>query len=257
MQSQNFIQKFELPLFFLLCYLLSWWSAPFANGGIIPHGPALAAVIMIALTAGKQGLREYWARLMNFRAGWWYLVGPAIIVSYLLTAFIVSLLLGATPVSPFPFPSLGTIIILLLMGGLWEEPGWTGYALPKLKERFAPHAYGTLAATLVMGFFRSLWHLPLVLYGGIEWYDAAIFSFAFQIIIAWLYYRSNRSVPAVMVFHYTSNLLTGSIMLQAFNGTEKTMYYVLFVVFACLTALSIAWQTKMQLGFPSLSKLQK
>jgi hypothetical protein len=249
MQSQSFFQKYEFPTFLLLTYALSWWSAPFANGGIIPHGPALAAVIVIALTSGRQGLRAFWSRLTQFRAGWWYLVGPAIIAAYLLAALAVNLLLGATAANPFPIPSTATLIILLLMGGLWEEPGWTGYALSKLQERFAPHAYGTLAATLVMGVFRSIWHLPLVLYGGIAWYDAVFFSFAFQLMITWLYNRSNGSVPAVMVFHYASNVLAGSVMLSAFSGAEKAVYYALFVVFACLIALVIAWQTKMRLGF--------
>lgn len=40
-------------------------------------------------------------------------------------------------ISPFPFPSAATMIILLLMGGIWEEPGWTGYAFPRMRERFA------------------------------------------------------------------------------------------------------------------------
>jgi hypothetical protein len=256
MQSQSFFQKYELPLFLVLTYALSWWSAPFANGGIIPHGPALAAVITIALTAGKPGLREFWSRLTQFRAGWWCLVGPTIVVAYLLAAFIVNLLLGATVTSPFPIPSAETMIVLFLMGGLWEEPGWTGYGLPKLQARFAPRAYGTLAATFVMGLFRSIWHLPLVLYGSIEWYDAAIFSFAFQIIITWLYNKSNGSVPAVMVFHYASNVLAGSVMLQAFRGAEQEMYYGLFVAFACVAALLIVWQTKMQLGFTSMTRVK-
>lgn len=257
MQFQSFFQKYELPLFFLLSYLLSWWSAPFANGGIIPHGPAFAAVIVISLTAGRQGFREYWKRLTNFRAGWWYLIGPAVIVAYLLSALIVNLLLGAMPASPFPFPSIGTLVLLLLMGGLWEEPGWTGYALPKLQARFAAHSYGTLAAALVMGIFRSFWHLPLVVYGGIAWYDAAFFSLAFQLIITWLYNKSNGSVPAVMVFHYASNVLAGSVMLLVFSGAEKAMYYILFVVFACLLALFIAWQTKLQLGFSTMTNLKQ
>lgn len=246
-KPQTVFQKYELPLFFLLAYLLSWWSAPFAAGGIIPHGPALAAVIVIALTSGRQGLRGFWSRLTNFRAGWWYLVGVAVAAAYLLAAFAVNLMLGAKTVSPFPFPTIGTVIVLLLMGGLWEEPGWTGYVLPKLQERFAPLSYGTLAATLSAGFFRSIWHLPLVFSGAIAWYDAVFFIFAFQVIIAWLYFKSNRSVPAVMVFHYASNLLTGSMMLQAFTGAEKTAYYILFVVFACLAALIIAWTTKFKI----------
>lgn len=255
MQSQSFFQKFEFPLFLVLTYALSWWSVPFANGGIIPHGPMLAAVLVIVLTSGRQGLREYWSRLTKFNAGLWYLAGPAVIVAYLLAAFVVNLLLGATAVSPFPFPSAGTMIVLLLMGGLWEEPGWTGYALPKLQERFAPHAYGTLAATLVLGLFRSVWHLPLVVFGGVAWYDAVFFSFAFQLMITWLYNRSQGSVPVVMVFHYASNVLAGSIMLLVFSGAEQAMYYLLFVGFACLAAFYIAWQTKMRLGFPGLDQL--
>jgi uncharacterized protein len=250
MKDQTSLQKYELPLFLLLAFLLSWWSVPFANGGLIPHGPAFAAIIVIALTTGRQGLREFWSRLTQFRAGWWYLVGPAIIVAYLLAAFVVNLLLGATVTSPFPIPSVGTMIVLLLMGGLWEEPGWTGYALPKLQERFAAHSTGTLTATFVMGFFRSLWHLPLVIFGAISWYDAVFFSFAFQIMITWLYNKSNGSVPAVMVFHFTSNLFTGSMMLSAFTGPEKAMYYILFVVLACLVALGILGLTRMRLGFP-------
>lgn len=257
MQPQSFLQKYEFPLFLVLTYSLSWWSAPFAGGGIIPHGPAFAAVILIALTSGRQGLREFWSRLTKLNAGFWYLAGPAVVVAYLLAAFVVNLLLGATAVSPFPIPSAWTMVVLLLMGGLWEEPGWTGYALPKLQEHFAPHTYGTLAATLVLGFFRSLWHLPLVLFGSIAWYDAVFFSFAFQLMITWLYNKSNGSVPAVMVFHYASNVLAGSVMLLVFNGTEKAMYYFLFVLFACLAAIYIAWHTRMRLGFPGLNQVQK
>jgi hypothetical protein len=45
MQSpNNILARYQLPLFFLLSYLLSWWSAPLVDGQIIPHGPALALV---------------------------------------------------------------------------------------------------------------------------------------------------------------------------------------------------------------------
>lgn len=246
MKTQSALQGYDLPVFLLLACLLSWWSAPFANGGIIPHGPALAAVIVIALSAGRQGLREFCRRCANLRVGWWYLAGPAIVATCLTAAFAVNLLLGATVVRPFPIPSRGTVLTLLLMGGLWEEPGWTGYALPRLQESFSHHPNGTLAATLTMGLFRSIWHLPLVLSGSIAWYDALFFIFAFQIIVSWLYNKTNGSVPAAMVFHYTSNLLTGSVMLLAFAGLEKTAYYIFFVAFACLAALVILWQTHLR-----------
>lgn len=51
-----------------------------------------------------------------------------------------------------------------------------------------------------------------------------------------------------MVIHYGSNLLTGSMMLQAFTGGERETHYILFVAFACLAALIVLWQTELKLG---------
>ena len=246
--KQIFFQKYELPLFFLLAYALSWLSVPFANGGLLPHGPTIAAVIIIALTAGRMGLRDYWKRLTNFRAGWWYLVGPAIIAAYLTAALVVNLLLGAKMVMPFPTPSLGTVLVLLVMGGVWEEPGWTGYAFPRMRERFANFKYPDLTAALLLGILWGVWHLPLYLYGTLAWYDIFLFVPAARVIYTWLYNKSNGSVPAIMVTHYASNLLTGSMMLQAFTGGERDMYYILFTAFACLAALMILLTSKLKLG---------
>ena len=248
MKTQTFFQKYELPLFFLLAYVLSWWIAPFMQGGIFPYGPTIAAVIIIAVITGRQGLREYWKRLTNFRAGWWYLVGPAIIAAYLTAALVTNLMLGATMVSPFPFPSIGTMIMLLLMGGVWEEPGWAGYAFPRLRERFAISKYPDLTATLVLGLLWGVWHLPLFLYGTLPWYDIFIFVPAARVIYSWLYNKSNGSVPAIMLTHYASNLLTGSMMFQAFAGGERTTYYILFVLFACVAALLLVLKDGLSLG---------
>lgn len=249
--EQGFLQKFSLPVFFLLAYLLSWWVIPFANGGILPYGPALAAMIIIAMTTGRAGLREWWGRLSRWRAGWWYLIGPAIIAAYLLAAYGLSTLLGALPSTAPAFPTSGTLLGLLALGGLWEEPGWTGYALPDLQKRFADRPNGTLIATLILGAGRALWHLPLFLSGAVAWHDIFIFSFAFQIIITWLSNRTKGSVPAVMLFHYASNVLGGGIMLTAYTGAARDTYYALFVACACVIAIVIVVLTRGRLGIQS------
>lgn len=251
-KTERSFTKYQLPLFLFLAYLLSWWSVPFANGGIIPHGPPIAAVIVITLAMGRQGLEKFWQRLTHWRAGRWYLIGPGIIAAYLCTAFAINLLLGATVTNPLRIPSTVVLIQLLLLGGLWEEPGWSGYALPTLQERFANRKNGPLIATLIVGLFRSIWHLPLFLYGTLPWYDIFIFVIAFQILISWLYNRTKGSVPAVMLFHFASNVLTGSMMLLAFSGSEKTSYYLLFVACASLAAFVVAWRSQFRLGWEGL-----
>lgn len=247
MQSQSFLQKYELPLFLLLTYILSWWSVPFAEGRIIPHGPALAALIVLGFTVGKQGLGEWWRRVTDWRVpSVWFLAGPAVIFGYHAIAFILSMLLGAEVVSP-PQLSTGTFLMLLFVGGLWEEPGWSGYLLPKMKERFAHLPNGFLIAALVTGFFRSLWHLPLYFYGHIPWFDVFIFSFAFQLIITWVLSRGRGSVLAVMLLHFVSNLM-GSLTHPMFTGAERTTYNALFMSIAVLFALALILKSQFKQG---------
>lgn len=241
-KTEGFVARYQLPIFFFLTYLLSWWSVPFANGGLLPHGPAFAALIILALTAGRQGMSQLWRRMTHWGAGWWYLIGPAVIVGYQGIAFIINLLLGATIAEAPHLPTLATFLFLLFMGGQWEELGWTGYALPKIQERFASRTNGALLAALVLGVFRSLWHLPLFLYGAIYWFDIFIFAFAFQLIIAWLYTRSGGSVPVVFWFHFMSNIL-GSVMSSVFAEPTRTTYYILFMGLAALFAAVIAWNS--------------
>ena len=153
--SESIFTKYELPLFFLLTYLLSWWIVPFLQGGMLAQGPAFAAVIIIALTVGRQGLREFWGRVTHWRAGWWYIIGPAIIIGYQGAAFGINLLLGATVTELPRLPSTGTFLQLLLLGGLWEEFGWSGYALRKVQESFANRPNGSLIAAIILGIFRA------------------------------------------------------------------------------------------------------
>lgn len=247
-RSRQFFTKYRFPLFFLLAYLLSWWLLPVSRQGMLPHGPALAAVIVIALTAGRAGLREFWGRLTNFRGGWWYLIGPAILAGAMVAAFVVNVLLGAPVSGGLQFP-VEVIVIFLIVGGEWEEPGWTGYALPALQERYAKVANGPLIATLVLGIFRGIWHLPLVFVGAIPWYDAVLMTpLVFQPIISWLYNKSGGSVPVVFVFHFMSNLLS-AIESPVFDGSHAELFRILYYAFGFLAAILIAWKTQFKFGW--------
>ena len=232
---KNLIQRFELPSFFLFAYLLSWLSVPFMQGGLTSWGVAISARIVIGATLGVLGVREYRRRVTNWRAGWWFLIAPLIVVGYEGIALFINLTLGAKMVAA-PHLSIGTFIMLVLFGGQWEELGWTGYALPRLRERFANHPNGSLIAVLVLGVFRMIWHLPLFLYGKMDWFDIFIFTFAFQIIIAWLNDRSGGSVPVVMTFHFMSNIM-GAAMPFVFLGADQVTFRFLFVAVACIFAL--------------------
>jgi CAAX protease family protein len=233
----DFLKQYAIVLFFPLAYLLSWWSAlvPQAHGGILPHGPAIAALILIAVTEGRRGLAIWWKRITNWRVNWiWYLAAPVILIAFQLGAGGINLLMGAT-VQPLDLSKLWpNVIMLLFLGGQWEELGWSAYALPKLQERFAGRPF--LAST-VLGALRAIWHLPLMFSGAIPWYDVLFLSFAFQFMISWLYNSTDGSALIVILFHFTSNVL-GAVTRQLFTGTDWTRDYILFIALSfVLTAL--------------------
>lgn len=245
----SFIKRHPILAFVSFTYLLSWWSAPFTNGRLIPYGPALAAIIVSAITAGRPGLSQLWERIKRWRVAWyWYVIGPVIIAGYIGGAFWLNSLLGASVKSSPQLPSIGTILTLLLLGGLVEEPGWSGYALPRLQERFSSRPNGALLAALGVGVMRAIWHLPLFIYGHIPWFDVVVSEIAVQLIIAWLVNGSGGSVLVVMWFHFVSNISGAAINSSVFTGSEYTRYYALFVALQGLIAVAILWKTGLKLG---------
>jgi hypothetical protein len=234
---KNLIQRHELLAFFLLACLLSWSSVPFMQGGQMTWGVALAARIVIAVTLGAQGVRAHYKRLANRSMGWWYLVAPLIVIAYTGIGFGINLMMGAKLVAQPQLP-LGAFIMLVLFGGQWEELGWTAYALPRLQDRFANRPNGMLSAALALTGFRAIWHLPLVLYGKVYWFDALFLNLAFQIIVVWLYNRSGRSVSLIMLLHFTSNIM-GALLSPVFAGADRVMYFVIFISLANLLALML------------------
>lgn len=244
------VNSHPLTVFVALTFALSWWSIPFADGGLLPHGPFLAAILVVALVQGRRGLREWFRTVTSWRCRWyWLLIGPGLVIAYLVLALGLSRLLGATVTNTAHLDSFGgTFLGLLLLGGVWEEPGWTGYALPLLQDRYASRPLGQLQASLHLGAIRAVWHLPLMVSGAIPWYDVVFFAIAFQFLISWLYNRTSGTVPVVMAFHLTSNVVGGAMLLPLFSGTDRTIFYVLFIATAWLLALLLNWPDKWSMG---------
>jgi len=232
----TFVKRHPLITFFILAYALSWWSVPLL-GGPLPYGPMLAAVIVLAFTAGKAGLKELLSQATHWRVGWkWYLIAPGIVIAFNAGAAGLNLLLGAQ-ISPSYVPVSGDILleamIVALLLGMWEEPGWTGYALPRLHT-----GRSLLLATLMLAVFRIVWHSPLFLGGNIPWSDIVL-NIAAQIFFSWLYYRTNRSLLIAMLLHYTSNFFGESGIFSLFEGGALVQYDWLQTGLACLIAVGL------------------
>src|SRR3989442_5448011 len=119
------------------------------------------AALMTAVTQRRAGLLQLLRRYVLWRVGIpWYLLVLLGVPALLLIAVLP--LRGA--VSAFRLPALsfwptylmGYLLYLVAYGPLFEEPGWRGFALPRLEQRSGP-----LVGTLLLGVLWGLWHLPL------------------------------------------------------------------------------------------------
>jgi uncharacterized protein len=153
------VRRYPLITFFVLAFVFSWWPWPLyilglAASPVIGFGPFFAAVVVLALTGGKAGVVALLRRMVRWRvAPVWYAVALLLPVAINAAATVLNVLLGARPPSPVElgaWPGLIPTFFLLLLvpglGGAWEEPGWRGYALPKLQV-----GRSALLASLILG----------------------------------------------------------------------------------------------------------
>jgi membrane protease YdiL (CAAX protease family) len=215
--------------FFLLTVLFSWWPWPLYATGHSPlpiasFGPFLAALVVLGVTRGRSGVRALVGSMLHWRVpGRWWLACIAVPVVITVTALAVNLLLGAQPPSGIQLNAwtaapltFAAALLVPWTGGAWEEPGWRGYALPRLIDR-----YGWKTSSLILGAVGATWHLPMILSDQISWWDLLLVV-ASNVVIARLFLASGSSVLLVMVLHATNNAVSGNYVSQFFTGADAS-----------------------------------
>jgi uncharacterized protein len=250
------IRRHPLIVFFVLAYAVTWavW-VPRALGvqvGVVGQLstwiPAVAAFAAAALTGGRAAVGDLGRRLLRWRVAWpWYVVvlaGPA---AFSLAVGGVYVLLGGSwsdglpPAFTTSLPSLLLyLIILTVTDGLGEEPGWRGFALPRLLRRTT-----ALVASLILGVLWAGWHLPLLwtegsaLFGGPAWLLFLDLP-AKAVLFTWVFLRTRGSVLVAALLHGTTNLfavspwpgVTGDLTLSLLAAAAKWVLVVALLVAA-------------------------
>ena len=234
-----FIKSHPVLSYYALAFAISWGAILLAvglgPGGFsatpqqfqmdVPYavpamilGPGVAGILMTGLLYGRAGLRKFRSRLLNWRVGArWYAVA-------LLTAplSIMAVLLALSLLSPEYLPRIFTAsdrTTLLLMGiavgltaGIFEELGWTGFAVPTLLRL----PYGVLSTGLIVGVLWGAWHLPINFWAsGVTAGELSLAVFApvwllgilvgsltaFRVLMVWVYERTNGSLLVAILMH--------------------------------------------------------
>lgn len=184
-------------------------------------GPSVSGVLMTAVTSGSAGLRGYVARLRRWRVPLrWYAV--ALLTAPLALLTTVTLLSIASPGFTPAIFSGGTAAIgpakagssssFVLLGigvgagaGLFEELGWTGFAIPITRR-----GHGVVRTGVIVGLLWGAWHFLAVFWGSAQVFGAVpIPAFLFVALFAFLPpYR----VLMVRVYERTESLFVAILM---------------------------------------------
>ncbi len=223
------IKRRPVLAYFVLTLVISWGSLLLIMGvgGIlgttaVPRerepmlyvgmllGPSLAGLLLTGLVDARLGFREVLSRLRRWQVGaGWYAI--AILTSPgLMAAVLLPLTLFSSAYVPGILTS-GDKVTLMVSGlvagalvGIFEELGWTGFAIPRLRLR-----YGVLATGLIVGFVWGLWHMPLFVASArasqsvppLVKLAVLLFSVlpAFRVLMVWVYDRTGSLLVAMLM----------------------------------------------------------
>jgi uncharacterized protein len=186
-------------------------------------GPTLAAFVMTGITEGRAGVRRLLRKIVLWRVGLgWYLfalLGLPVILA--LSALVVpgnlasfepmdplALLLAYLPFFVYP--------ALLIGGPLGEEPGWRGFALPRLQQRQGP-----LVGSLILGVIWTFWHVvPVWLAswtaaGMLNIYNLVlylIFICSWTIVMTWVFNNTKGSLLMAILVHASVDAFPNAIL---------------------------------------------
>ncbi len=103
---------------------------------------------------------------------------------------------------------------------LGEEPGWRGFALPRLQQR-----YGPVLGTIVLGTLHALWHLPTGFIAG-----GPLYRIAGSFLYTWIYNHARGSILIAILIHGAANAAGTLVSLDLpqnphLSGLAAALYY--------------------------------
>ena len=219
-------------------------------------GPSIAGLMLTRLVYGGTGLRELASRLFRWRVGArWYalalLIAPLVIMAVLLTL---------SRISPDFLPRLfisddrGFLLQFSfaagLMVGIFEELGWTGFAVHTMLKRGGD----ILSTGLIVGLLFGAWNSLMVFLmsgtpsgaGGLSlviFLPATLFTWlpTYRVLMVWVYERTGSLLLAMLM--YASLIAFWRILTPlALSGLTLVIYYLIFTAAMwIIIAVALRW----------------
>ena len=265
---KSWILRHPAASYFTLAFAISWGGIlAVLHGGPIPAppdeanrlfvfvylamlaGPSVAGLSMTIAFGGIAGLREYRARLFRWNvAPVWYavalltapltLVVTMLVLSRFSSDFVPAFLAAGPidPAGPIAAANVATLVLLAVSvgfgAGVFEELGWTGFAIPTLLGRL-----GVVTTGLVVGLAWGAWHFLAIWWGSASSFGsvpvplfllAALFTFLppYRVLMVRLYERTGSLLLGIIMH---ASLTTSMILLgPPISGIRSVVYNLAF-----------------------------
>ncbi|MBM3126643.1 MAG: CPBP family intramembrane metalloprotease [Chloroflexi bacterium] len=212
------------------------------------------AWVLSSAYARTPGIRKHFSTLLKPRGSvLWYLVVFLTFPGIPLLGMWITLQFGSEAkffMAGMAFQDVAFLLlleflhVLLMTGGINEESGWRGFALPRLQTR-----YPVIVSALIVGFFWSMWHLPLDIGTNTPvsqiLTNRLFYNLVFSILMAWLYNRTNGSILAPVLFHAAMNAFGDQFSTNIASGA-------LFVSLAIVAIVSDSMWKKLPSAHPAV-----
>ena len=233
---KSFIKRHPVLSYYLLVFAISWGGILILIGGpgnipgskeqagklfvpaliIMFAGPFISGILINFLIEGKEGLRKLRSHLLLWRVKrHWYAIavftGPLLVAAILfgLSIFNQEFLPGIVTAKDKISSMIFGLSWGLIGGGLLEETGWTGFAVPQLRKR-----YGIFSTGLIVGILWGIWHFMIAFWAsnylvGVDSWTMFVAGFlafyllalpAYRVLLVFVYDRT-ESLPVVMLMH--------------------------------------------------------
>jgi len=205
-------------------------------------GPSIACLVITGVVDGKPGYRRLVARLLTWRVGvrWYALALLGAPLMYVAVAFALSLTAATFLPGILITSDRSALLVMglaygLVGGGFLEELGWTGFVVPRLRQR-----YSVLRTGLFVGLLWGAYHFSIIFWSGshsgalgLAILLAQLFAWlpAYRVLMVWVYDRT-QSLLVAMLMH--ASLTAGMLILQPLAMAEATLLL-------WLIAFSAAW----------------
>ena len=253
---KEFIKTHSVLTYFVLTFIFTWGcmamaiypsgfpitEEQFETAGALVYvamlvGPSGAGILLTGLLDGRAGVHKLLSRLIKWRVGVrWYAVA-LLTAPLLITTILLSLSLISSEFQPTIFTSNNktaavlTAIAVGLAVGFFEELGWTGFAVPRMRQH-----YGVLTTGLTIGIVWGAWHF-------LPFWESDTFSGVFPLfllILRLFFWLPPYRVLMVWVYDNTESLLV-SVLMHASLVASLTIFVPVELSGATLMIWILAW----------------